>query len=120
MHSKRVIGVLLLSLAAITVTPAYAFPGDQRDELCASLIAAAAQTGAPVPDDCLSTLGMSAIELRAAEASMLDQAAPPVTRVPYQETSFGSVRTASCSAPPPFTMAPTVTRCASGTKATTM
>lgn len=86
MLSKRLIGVILLSLFAATVSPAYAFPGDQRDELCANLIAAAAQAGTDAPIDCLPDPGMSAIELRAAEASMQEQASPPVSRVPYQES----------------------------------
>ncbi len=70
--------------------PAYAFPGDQRDEQCAARIAAvlaATPDGETpqLPSDCVADPGMSAIELRAAEAEMAAQPAPDVVQVPYNE-----------------------------------
>jgi hypothetical protein len=87
-----------LLIGALTMTALYtwdaslvrAFPGDQRDERCADLIAAvvaATPEGETpdIPDDCMPHTGMSAIELRAAEAEMLAHPTPDAMRVPYQE-----------------------------------
>jgi len=85
MYPKVLIAVTLCALFAVAVSPAHAFPGDRRDEQCAALQAQAAATNSPIPNDCLPTPGMSAIELRAAEVAMREQPSPPVTQVPYQE-----------------------------------
>ncbi|MBN1201366.1 MAG: L,D-transpeptidase [Anaerolineae bacterium] len=84
------IAVSLIALYFLSVSPAFAFPGDERDEQCANLIAAAiAATPAGqtpvIPDDCMQDTGLSAIEMRAAEAQMKRQPAPDVEQVPYQE-----------------------------------
>jgi hypothetical protein len=69
-----------------------AFPGDSRDEQCAEQIAAAQQAAASdgsepqIPEDCMTDTGMTAIEMRAAEAEMRLHPAPDVVQVPYQES----------------------------------
>jgi len=81
--------VTILALA-LQVLPVAAFPGDERDETCAERIAAAI-AAAPdgedpvIPDDCKTDTGMSAIELRAAEAEMQAHPVPDVEQVPYNE-----------------------------------
>lgn len=82
----------LIVMVGLWVSPAGAFPGDKTDEECADLIAAAQQAAAEeegqtaeIPQDCLPDTGMTAIELRAAEAEMLAQPRPDVVQVPYQE-----------------------------------
>lgn len=85
-----IIALSLISLQVATVIPAYAFPGDERDERCADLIAAvlaATPEGETpqLPSDCVSEPGMSAIELRAAEAEMNAHPTPDVVQVPYNE-----------------------------------
>lgn len=70
--------------------PALAFPGDRRDESCseriAAAIAATPEGETPrLPQDCVEHPGMSALELRAAEAEMRAHPAPDVVQVPYQE-----------------------------------
>jgi hypothetical protein len=85
--------VVIFSIVVLQVLPnetIHAFPGDRRDELCSDLIAAAIaatpEGETPViPDDCLEHTGMSAIELRAAEAEMRAEPKPNVVAVPYQE-----------------------------------
>lgn len=77
--------LVVLVVFVVTVAPAHAFPGDERDETCAELIAAAQANDTPVPNDCLPDPGMSAIELRAAEAEMQRHPTPDVVAVPYQE-----------------------------------
>src|SRR5687767_7125592 len=84
---------VVLSIAAIqlaTVTPAAAFPGDRRDESCgdriAEIIADTPEGETPnLPADCLPDTGMSALELRAAEATMRAEPSPNVIQVPYNE-----------------------------------
>ncbi|MGQ9848782.1 MAG: L,D-transpeptidase [Aggregatilineaceae bacterium] len=70
--------------------PALAFPGDRRDESCSERIAAAVAATPEgetprLPQDCVEHPGMSALELRAAEAEMRAHPAPDVVQVPYQE-----------------------------------
>lgn len=84
--------VMLSVLAFESWSPVvvHAYPGDKRDETCAELIAAAEAAAAEgeavaVPDDCIPDPGMSAIEMRAAEAEMTAHPAPDVVQVPYQE-----------------------------------
>jgi hypothetical protein len=87
--------ISLLVLAAIAgqalrAPVALAFPGDLRDESCAERIAAAiaatpeGQTP-QLPGDCVVHSGMSALELRAAEAEMIAHPVPDVIQVPYDE-----------------------------------
>ena len=89
---------LLISLAVlaglgvemISTPVASAYPGDRRDESCAARIAAAIAATPEgetprLPDDCVEHPGMSAIELRAAEAEMIARPYPDVVHVPYQE-----------------------------------
>jgi hypothetical protein len=82
--------VILIGLFAGVVAPARAFPGDLSDEQCADLIAAA-QAATPegetpqIPADCIPNTGMSAIEMRAAEAAMRLHPRPDVIQVPYNE-----------------------------------
>lgn len=84
---------VVLSIAAIqlaTVTPVAAFPGDRRDESCgdriAEIIADTPEGETPnLPADCLPDTGMSALELRAAEATMRAEPSPNVIQVPYNE-----------------------------------
>jgi hypothetical protein len=80
----------LVFLHVMPLTPARAFPGDQRDEDCAERIAEIlANTSAgedpQLPGDCLPDTGMSAMELRAAEAQMNLHPTPDVASIPYQE-----------------------------------
>lgn len=81
----RKLAVLFMVVSILAVMPAYAFPGDKRDERCADLIAAAQTAGTAIPADCVPHPGMSAIELRAAEAAMQAEPVPDVAQVPYQE-----------------------------------
>lgn len=88
-RSTFLVVITLLALLAQTL-PAAAFPGDQRDETCAERIAAAIAATPEgedpiLPDDCVANPGMSAIELRAAEAAMHEHPAPDVVQVPYNE-----------------------------------
>jgi hypothetical protein len=84
---------VLLSVVAIelaAVAPAAAFPGDRRDERCAERIAeitANTPEGETpeLPADCLPDTGMTALELRAAEAIMRAEPYPDVIQVPYNE-----------------------------------
>ncbi|MBN1562639.1 MAG: L,D-transpeptidase [Anaerolineae bacterium] len=83
------LSVIVVQLLFIVPTTS-AFPGDQRDETCAARINAAIAATPPgetpvYPDDCLEDIGMSAIELRAAEAEMRREPTPNVVQVPYQE-----------------------------------
>lgn len=92
--AKTLVPVLiLLSLIGLELSlarPAVAFPGDRRDEDCAERIAAA-EASTPdgetpvVPADCLPDTGMTALELRAAEAEMAAEPVPDVIQVPYNE-----------------------------------
>jgi len=80
----------VLVLLASFPGAAHAFPGDARDETCAARIQAALAaapegTRPALPDDCVLHPGMSAIELRAAEAEMRAHPAPDVVQVPYEE-----------------------------------
>ncbi|MBN1680521.1 MAG: L,D-transpeptidase [Anaerolineae bacterium] len=92
-HKLLLYGVIVVSMVmsiAWGASTASAFPGDKRDEECADLIAqaiAATPEGetADIPDDCLPDEGMSAIEVRAAEAVMRVSPLPDVNQVPYQE-----------------------------------
>ncbi len=83
--------IILAFIALPQVAPvAHAFPGSGKDESCADQIAAAqaataAGQTAAIPSDCMPDTGMSAIELRAAEAEMRLEPAPDVVQVPYQE-----------------------------------
>lgn len=84
------IAVALLMAHMFPAHPASAFPGDPRDEQCADLIERAqlrlaAGQDVEIPDDCLPHPGMSAIEMRAAEAAMQLHPTPNVTQVTYQE-----------------------------------
>jgi hypothetical protein len=84
------LSVIVLQSFVYVAAPARAFPGDRRDETCAeriaALIAATPEGETPdLPGDCLPETGMSAIELRAAEAEMRFHPAPDVVQVPYQE-----------------------------------
>ncbi len=83
-----VLGIVLFELSG--VHHALAFPGDRRDETCseriAAAIAATPEGEKPVlPRDCVEHPGMSALELRAAEAEMRAHPKPDVVQVPYQE-----------------------------------
>ncbi len=88
LFSIVIICAVLVTL--IPVVPARAYPGDRRDEQCSELIAAA-MAAAPegttpeLPSDCVEHAGMSAFELRAAQAEMAAEPAPDVVQVPYQE-----------------------------------
>ena len=69
---------------------AAAFPGDRRDENCAERIAevlANTPEGETpdIPTDCLPDPGLSALELRAAEATRRAEPDPDVLQVPYNE-----------------------------------
>lgn len=93
--------VIVFQLASVSLTSA--FPGDRRDERCDELIAqAAAEAGvaqgtedqaadtataapASLPEDCIPHTGMTAIEMRAAEAEMALHPRPDVVQVPYDE-----------------------------------
>jgi hypothetical protein len=80
----------LIMIVSTTSSTAFAFPGDERDETCAeridAAIAATPEGETPVyPDDCIEHTGMTAIELRAAEAEMRREPLPNVVQVPYQE-----------------------------------
>ncbi len=85
--------VVLLSIAVFELSaarPAAAFPGDRRDENCAERIAevlANTPEGETpdIPTDCLPDTGLSALELRAAEATMRAEPEPDVLQVPYNE-----------------------------------
>ncbi|NLE51270.1 MAG: L,D-transpeptidase [Chloroflexi bacterium] len=85
--------VVLLSIAVFELSaarPAAAFPGDRRDENCAERIAevlANTPEGETpdIPTDCLPDPGLSALELRAAEATMRAEPEPDVLQVPYNE-----------------------------------
>lgn len=85
--------VILTLVTPLVLIPntALAFPGDERDERCAELIAAAEaaaeanETEVEIPDNCLPNTGMSALEMRAAEAVMQHAPRPDVEPVPYQE-----------------------------------
>ncbi len=85
--------VVLLSIAVFELSaarPAAAFPGDRRDENCAERIAevlANTPEGETpdIPTDCLPDTGLSALELRAAEATMRAEPEPDVIQVPYNE-----------------------------------
>lgn len=93
MRFHRMASVIALTIIAsqfVLANRASAFPGDRRDEQCYELIAAAIaatpEGETPViPDDCLQETGMTAIELRAAEAEMRLHPSPDVLQVPYQE-----------------------------------
>ncbi len=93
MRLIKLASIILLSVLVVQLAQpgtAAAFPGNGRDERCAALIAAAIaatpEGETPViPDDCLQDTGMSAIELRAAEAEMRLHPAPDAVQVPYQE-----------------------------------
>ncbi|MEB2287581.1 MAG: L,D-transpeptidase [Anaerolineae bacterium] len=79
-----------LALEVSSAPVAFAFPGDRRDESCAERIAAAIAATPEgetpqLPDDCVEHPGMSAVELRAAEAEMTAHPYPDVVHVPYQE-----------------------------------
>lgn len=83
-----VLSVVFVELSG--AASALAFPGDRRDESCseriAAAIAATPQGETPrLPEDCIEHPGMSALELRAAEAEMQAHSAPDVVQVPYQE-----------------------------------
>lgn len=87
---KQLVIVALLAVQLLAVVPIHAFPGDERDENCAELIAAAVAaapegTSPQIPENCLADTGMSAIELRAAEAAMRAHPYPDVETVPYNE-----------------------------------
>ena len=89
-HQHKLVCFIVLSITALQFVftgTAGAFPGNGRDERCAELIAAAIaatpEGETPViPDDCLEDTGMTAIELRAAEAEMRLEPAPDVVQVP--------------------------------------
>ena len=76
----RLITTLALVTLLLTSVPVQAFPGDERDERCAELLAAGIVT-----EDCLPDTGLSALELRAAQANMELYPAPDVVPVEYQE-----------------------------------
>ncbi len=93
MRYWRILFISLLVLTgiggeALSAPIALAFPGDLRDESCAERIAAAiaatpeGQTP-QLPGDCVEHPGMSALELRAAEAEMIVHPTPDVIQVPY-------------------------------------
>jgi hypothetical protein len=90
-HKLAYIVVLsVITLPIIFTGTARAFPGTERDERCAALVAAAIAATPEgetpdIPDDCVQEPGMSAIELRAAEAEMRREPVPDVAPVPYQE-----------------------------------
>lgn len=82
--------IVLICLFAGVAAPVSAFPGDLSDEQCADLIAAA-EASTPegetpqIPENCMPDTGMSAIEMRAAEAAMRLHPKPDVIQVPYNE-----------------------------------
>jgi hypothetical protein len=83
-----VLGLVIFQLSASL--PVQAFPGDRRDEDCAARIASVIATTPEgetpqLPTDCLEHPGMSAIEMRAAEAEMQAHPQPDVVQVPYDE-----------------------------------
>ncbi|HML20167.1 MAG TPA: L,D-transpeptidase [Aggregatilinea sp.] len=107
-----IVVVLLIAAQLATVLPTYAFPGDERDERCAELLAQAeavthaelstlnvgvsgtttseanstvSNPYADLPEDCAPHTGMTAIQLRAAEAEMAKHPTPDVVQVPYDE-----------------------------------
>lgn len=80
----------LLIVTQIGAFPVFAYPGDQRDETCAQRIAAAIAATPKdqtpqIPADCVEHPGMSAIELRAAEAEMAAHPVPDAVQVPYNK-----------------------------------
>jgi hypothetical protein len=82
--------LIVIVVAQASTLPAFAFPGDGRDETCAARIAAAIAATPEgetpqIPEDCLQDTGMTAIELRAAAAQMQLHPKPDVVQVPYQE-----------------------------------
>lgn len=106
------IAVIVVAAQLATALPTYAFPGDERDERCAALLAQAeavthaelstlnvgvsgtttseanstvSDPYAGLPDDCTPHTGMSAIQMRAAEAEMALHPTPDVVQVPYDE-----------------------------------
>lgn len=92
MSAQRNVAIIVVVVIALAlqVLPATAFPGDRSDETCAARIAAAIaatpEGETPVlPNDCTPDTGMSAIELRAAEAEMQAHPVPDVVQVPYNE-----------------------------------
>lgn len=101
-----VIALLIVVVQLAAAAPGHAFPGDRRDERCAELLQQAraaeqaaseqgdgSEAGADVltasesaiPEDCIPHTGMTAIEMRAAEAEMKLHPYPDVVQVPYQE-----------------------------------
>jgi hypothetical protein len=93
MRFHRPVCIVALSVIVLQVAgagTARAFPGNGPDERCAALVAAAIAATPEgetpnIPEDCVSEPGMSAIELRAAEAEMRLEPVPNVVQVPYQE-----------------------------------
>jgi len=87
---KLLVMVLLVLISLSSTVPTLAFPGDERDETCAQRIAAVVATTPEgetpqIPEDCLKDTGMTAIEMRAAEAEMIAHPTPDVIQVPYNE-----------------------------------
>lgn len=80
-------GLLVITLTTL-ISPTYAFPGGRDDEKCDELVAqslAALEAGQEIGDiNCLTAPGLSAIELRAANAAMQTYA-PPVQQVAIQD-----------------------------------
>lgn len=73
-----------------TINPVSAFPGTGADEHCAdqiaAIVAATPEGETPaIPTDCVENTGMTALELRAAEAAMSLEPYPNVAQVPYDE-----------------------------------
>lgn len=82
--------ILVFTTLPQVASVTHAFPGSGKDESCADQIAAAQVAASEgqtvtVPNDCMPDTGLSAIELRAAEAEMRLEPAPDVVQVPYQE-----------------------------------
>jgi hypothetical protein len=86
-----IVALSVIILQAILMAgTAHAFPGNGPDERCAALVAAAVAATPEgetpnIPEDCVQEPGMSAIELRAAEAEMRLEPTPDAVQVPYNE-----------------------------------
>lgn len=76
--------LLWMAILLLSVPLVGAFPGDEQDEACAALIQQAASLGAVAPD-CVSNMGLSAIEERAAYIESVAEPAPDVLQVAAQD-----------------------------------
>ncbi|HLA44120.1 MAG TPA: L,D-transpeptidase [Aggregatilineales bacterium] len=87
---KRIILVLVVLITLIPIGSVAAFPGDEVDERCDTLVQQAldmiAQGQEVEQPDCLLNTGLSPMEIRAAEAEMRSNPVPNVVQVPPDDS----------------------------------